>query len=388
MRAAAILAEARRGVARSRRRSQLALLGIALGVASVVTLLSAGASMRRQALAQFEQLGSDVVSLRWAGGEGARAAGTAKTAALVRTVPELLAATPVVALEAELRAPRGVRKRVPTLKVAPDFAALHRLRLADGRFLSELDGNGAVAVAGALLARRLEAAGLGPLAGARLELGGRAFTLLGVLAPSPPGPVLPYRVDEALLVPFASRVRGERSAPSITARLAPGGDPARLRDTVEGLFAERGAADLEVVAAAELLARRAQQLRLYSLLLGFLACVALVVGGAGILNVMALAVGARRREIGVRRSLGARQVDIERQFLLESVLLALAGGLLGLLLGVAATWTLAHLAGWDREVSSFGLLLGLVVTLVLGIGSGWLPARQAARLSPAAALRG
>jgi putative ABC transport system permease protein len=382
----AVFAEARRGVARARGRSQSALLGIALGVAAVVTLLSAGTSMRRQALAEFELLGSDLVSLRWSAGAAGRAVGSTETAALVRTVPELAAATPVVALEADLRGARATRKRVAVLRAAPDFAALHRLRLAHGRFLSELDGNGAVAVVGSALASRLAEGG--PLVGSRLDLGGRAFTVLGVLAPSAATAVLPYTVDESIVVPLAARVRGERSAPSITARLRPGGEPARLREELEGLFAERGAADLEVIAAAELLERRAHQLRLYTLLLGFLGCVALVVGGAGISNVMALAVGARRREIGVRRSLGARQADVERQFLLEAVLLALGGGVLGLLLGVFATWTLAGLAGWSREVSGLGILLGLAVSVALGVASGWLPARQAARLSPAAALRG
>lgn len=388
MRPAAIFSEARRGVARSRRRSQFALLGIALGVAAVVTLLSAGASMRHQAVAQFEQLGSDIVSLRWTAAASARAVGSTETAALVRTVPDLVAATPVVALEAELRNGRGPRKRVPALRVAPDFAELHRLRLAGGRFLSELDGNGAVAVLGSALAERLAAADPAPLVGSHLELGGRAFVVLGVLAPSAATSVLPYAIDDAVVVPLGARVRGERSTPTITARALPGADLARLRDDLESLFAERGAADLEVIAAAELLARRAQQLRLYTLLLGFLGCVALVVGGAGVLNVMALAVGARRREIGVRRSLGARQSDIERQFLLESVLLAVGGGFLGLLLGVAATWTLARVAGWSSEISGLGILLGLLVSIGLGVASGWLPARQAARLGPAAALRG
>jgi putative ABC transport system permease protein len=386
VRPAAVFAEARRGVARARGRSQSALLGVALGVAAVVTLLSAGTSMRRQALAEFERLGSDLVSLRWAAGAAGRSVGSTETAALVRTVPELAAATPVVALEAELRGARAARKRVPVLRAAPDFAALHRLRLAHGRFLSDLDGNGAVAVVGSALAARLAASG--PLVGSRLDLGGRAFLVLGALAPSAATAVLPYTVDESIVVPLASRVHGERATPSITARLRAGGEPARLREELEGLFAERGAADLEVIAAAELLERRAHQLRLYTLLLGFLGCVALVVGGAGISNVMALAVGARRREIGVRRSLGARQADVERQFLLEAVLLALGGGVLGLLLGVLATWALAGLAGWSREVSGLGILLGLAVSVALGVASGWLPARQAARLSPAAALRG
>lgn len=388
MRPAAIFSEARRGVARSRRRSQLALLGIALGVATVVVLLSAGASMRRQAVEQFEQLGSDLVSLRWASGASARTVGSTETAALMRTVPELVAATPVVALEAELRGERGARRHVATLRVAPGFAEPHRLRLAAGRFLSELDGNGAVAVVGSALAARLAAVDAAPPVGSRLELGGRAFVVLGVLAPSAATAVLPYSIDDAVLVPFGARVRGERSVPSITARVLPGADLARLRQDLEALVAERGGAGLEMVAAGELLARRAQQLRLYTLLLGFLGCVALIVGGAGILNVMALAVGARKREIGVRRSLGARQSDIERQFLLESVLLSLGGGVLGLLLGVAATWALARLAGWHGEVSGLGIFLGLAVSVGLGVASGWLPARQAARLGPAAALRG
>ena len=139
--------------------------------------------------------------------------------------------------------------------------------------------------------------------------------------------------------------------------------------------------------AEQLIAEMAKQSRLFTLLLGAIGSISLLVGGIGVMNVMLVAVTERRKEIGIRRALGAMQKDIEAQFLVESVILCLAGGLIGIALGVGAAYVLAKVNGWMFFVSGVGLALGVGVSSAIGVFFGYVPARQASRLDPILALR-
>ena len=128
-------------------------------------------------------------------------------------------------------------------------------------------------------------------------------------------------------------------------------------------------------------------MRLFTLLLGAIGSISLIVGGVGVMNVMLVSVTERRKEIGIRRALGALQKDIQQQFLTESLLLCVAGGFIGSLVGVGAAYVLADINGWAFFVSWDAVAIGVVVSCMVGIFFGYYPARQAARLSPIEALR-
>ena len=115
--------------------------------------------------------------------------------------------------------------------------------------------------------------------------------------------------------------------------------------------------------------------------------ISLVVGGIGIMNIMLVSVAERRREIAIRRALGARRRDIQSQFLIESVILTLAGGLLGILLGLVATWAICRFTGWEFLISGMSVASGLGTAAAAGLFFGFQPARQAARLDPIAGLQ-
>jgi putative ABC transport system permease protein len=124
-----------------------------------------------------------------------------------------------------------------------------------------------------------------------------------------------------------------------------------------------------------------------SLMLGAVASVSLVVGGIGIMNIMLISVRERTREIGLRQALGAKTRDILTQFLVEAVTLSIAGGVIGILLGIVASFTISHLAQWATVVGPGAVLLAVLFSALVGISFGYYPARKAAYLDPIEALR-
>ena len=130
-----------------------------------------------------------------------------------------------------------------------------------------------------------------------------------------------------------------------------------------------------------------RQAQTFALLLAAIGSISLIVGGVGVMNVMLVSVTERRKEIGIRRALGARRFDIQSQFLTESVVLSLIGGAFGVAVGIGGTWLFCHFSGWQFLVDFTAAALGFVVAFLVGVFFGLQPAHQAARLDPIAALR-
>jgi len=172
------------------------------------------------------------------------------------------------------------------------------------------------------------------------------------------------------------------------ARKTPGADHKAATEQIQAYFKQniRGIR-MEVRSAEELIQQMQKQMRLFTLLLGAIGSISLIVGGVGVMNVMLVSVSERKKEIGIRRALGARQGDIQGQFLMEAVTLCLVGGLLGAALGVGASRVIAHFAKWQFMVAYSAMLIGILVAAVVGIFFGFYPARQAAKLNPINALR-
>ena len=193
----------------------------------------------------------------------------------------------------------------------------------------------------------------------------------------------PYTIESA------RRVTPRATLQDIAARMSPGAHHAQVTQQVKAWFRHRARHVRTVVRSAEeLIEQLHQQMRLYTLLLGTVGGVSLLVGGIGVMNVMLVAVAERKVEIGIRRALGARRRDIQMQFLSEAMILSLLGGVIGAGLAVAATWGICRFTGWVFTVSLGGTALGTVVAGGAGIVFGLYPAHQAARLNPVVALQG
>jgi len=380
-----------------RLRSALSILGVVFGVAAVVAMSSVGEGARRETLAQIEALGIDTVTVRLRPGAdpggGGLVAGDAVSAAGV--VPSVAVAAVRVA---ELEADAGSRTAAVTvLGTTPSYREATRLALGSGRFLADLDiaDRKRVAVLGAGVAQALFP--LGDALGEPVRLGGDWFEVVGVLesraSPRGRGQALRARdLNRCVFVPLLSLDRGEDPRPDgvdeIVLRAPEGGDVVASAGVLERLLRRTtGGAPLEVFIPREILRQRERSQRIFNVVTGAVATISLLVGGIGIMNIMLASVAERTREVGLRRALGARKRDVAAQFLVESSLMTVAGGVLGCALGLAGSVLIQRYAGWPTAIHPLMLAVALLVALLVGIGFGYYPAFHASQLEPMAALR-
>ncbi len=385
--------EAAASLLAARQRTFLALVGIVVGIGSVIALLTVGNMAKAEAVKQFQALGTDVLSVFDAspshGGRGRRALLTASLAPGLAGLAAITDASPYTSQSAELSLDGQRRIRVQRIGVTPAFARLHEVELAAGRFVSTFDGRRAFVVIGANVAQALREAGSAAEVGTRVHVEGSIYTVVGVLRnnpSSPPG----VRMNDGVLLPIelAAREHATKEVRGITLRTAPGVHYLTATAEVKEHFARIAPGmTVRVDSPVRIIEQMEAQMGLFALLLGAVGGISLVVGGLGVMNAMLAAVAARRLEIGIRRSIGARRSDVQRQFLAESVLLCLTGGALGALLGVAASVAIGAAVGWTWQWSFTAVALGVGTSCAAGVFFGFHPARQAARLDPIAAMR-
>jgi putative ABC transport system permease protein len=332
--------------------------------------------------------------------EPGRSALTSGDAARLRAlVPLTLHASPLVERYGEVYG-NGRTQTTAVIGVGDEYQAVLRLALAQGRFFGPVDlhQQAAVCVLGATLARQLF--GYAPAVGASVRYEGDWYEVVGLLGDRATdargiGSIAGRDLNGVLIVPISTLLR-EPPSPAvgkpvdeIWLQLADGRKVDEIGRIASHTLARlgRGTGEVEVVVPRELLRQRYRTQHTFSVVVGSVAVLSLLVGGIGIMNIMLASVVERTHEIGIRRAVGAMRRDISRQFLVESLLMTLSGGLAGIVVGVATSWLITLYAGWTTRLSLLSILLGLVVSLAVGIGFGIYPARKAAALQPIDALR-
>jgi len=387
------LREAVRSLLSSLQRTLLALLGIVIGIASVIAMVSIGAIVKDEALRQFQDMGTDFVTVTGLSrGEGK----SAEDVIGLRMVPKLHALCPALALMApygtsfaQMRF-RGQEYAASILGVTGAFHTINKVRMAKGRPISDLDQGAYTCVLGERLTSQLRQAGIANPVGLNVMLLDNVFTVIGCLEQASDNTLRPMEINDGLMIPYwtLKRITGVDRVEAIVGRLRPHATVARAQAQVRnavGLVLKGHQPTLN--SAEALIEQMNRQMNLLTLLLGVVGSIALVVGGVGVMNVMLVSVSERRREIGIRRSIGAKRQDIRTQFLIESLLLCLVGGSLGIALGVGGAWGIARYQAWVFFVSPEAIWLGVGVSALVGIFFGYYPARQASQTRIIEALR-
>jgi putative ABC transport system permease protein len=375
------------GLRTRRLRAVLSALGIAIGIASMVAVLGLSDSSRAGLLKQLDRLGTNLLTAapgQTLGGEDAT---------LPQTTPQSLGRLGGVQRVDSVRTLDATVRRSD--RIDPDETGGIAVDAADpgllqtlggsmlrGRFLNAANDATRAVVLGSEAAQALGVDRPGQL----VYIAGRWWTVLGIMAELELAPDL----NRAALMGYDAAEReldADRSASTVYLRA----DPAavnRIHDLLPSAANPEHPEEVDVSRPSDALQARAEANdTLTGLFLG-LGAVALLVGGIGIANTMVISVLERRTEIGLRRALGASRAHVRAQFLIESLLLAAAGGLAGILIGTLATGAYANARGWTTVVPPEALAGGLAAALAIGAAAGLYPATRAARLSPTEALRG
>jgi putative ABC transport system permease protein len=376
------------GLRTRRIRAALSALGIAIGVAAIVAVLGLSASSQAGLLTEIDRLGTNLLDVT----NGQTLFG--QTAELPKTAPAMIKRIGQVTQVQYTGSVSGNVFRSPVIPAIDTNAitiSATSLRLpetigtslAQGGFLNAATEREPVVVLGAAAAQRL---GIDRVfAGERIWLRNTWFYVAGILKPA----VLAPEIDSSVLIGFPAAERyldfdGHPSEIYVRAQNS-------QVDTVDNLLAAtadpEAPSDVDVSQPSAALVARADAQGAFNDLFLALAAVALLVGAVGVANIMIIGVLERRSEIGLRRALGATKANIRSQFLTESVLLALIGGIVGVLAGIIATAIYASTKDWAIVIPPIAWGGGLAAAITIGAVAGLLPAIRAARMSPTDALR-
>ncbi|MGD8441398.1 MAG: ABC transporter permease, partial [Holophagae bacterium] len=378
--------------------SFLSALGVGIGVAAVILLTSLGEGTRDYMVSQFTQFGTTLIGVnpgkvKTLGMPGVLGGTTHKLtiddAEALRRIPDVEEVVPVAFGQAKVEG-GGRGRNVFIYGVGWQAAAAWRFGVAQGSFLPRMDPNrrGSYAVLGARLARELydERSPLGE----RVRIGGSTFVVTGVMEPK--GQLLGFDIDDAAYIPVASAMDlfnvDELNEIDVVAASSEAIDP--VAEGIRRLLMERhrGEEDFTITTQTEMLDTFGRVMSMITVAVSGIAGISLFVGAMGIVTIMWISVHERTGEIGLLRAIGVSRGRIQFLFLIEAVVLSMAGGLLGLTAGFAITGLMrAAIRGLPMSTPIEAVIAALVMSLLVGVVSGVAPARRAADLDPIDALR-
>ena len=379
---------------RSRVRAALTMLGVIIGVASVVGLVSVGRGTTAQITKQLSSLGTNLLTISPTGAADSSATLTLDDAAAIAGISGIAAVAPEIQAQATVATSATNTTTTSVIGTSAQYAQVRAYEVWQGTFLTDVDVASSLrsVVLGATVASDL---GLGAEAvGTTIQVNGLPFEIVGILQPK--GGAGFQNPDDQVLVPLGVVSKyfvGGSDIRTVGVSVADGVDMQSVRDQIAELLRVRhgiGATDsddFQIFDQTQLLQAATTISGTLSLLLGGIASIGLVVGGIGIMNIMLVSVRERTREIGIRKALGARGRDILSQFLIEAIVLSLVGGAIGIAVGLVISALIGRLAGWGFIFDPTTVAAATLFSLAVGVVFGVWPARQAARLDPVAALR-
>jgi putative ABC transport system permease protein len=388
-------------------RSALTMLGIVIGVAAVIATAAIGSGAKQRIQQQIASIGSNTIivlpgSLTSSGmrmGSGNAVTLSESDARELPTCPDISLAVPIVRGGAQVVYSNNNWATI-IYGTTPGYLEVRDLSVASGSPFSQQDVDSANKVA--LLGETVVTNLFGDIdaVGQSIRIKNVPFTVVGVLEPKGQSPTGQDQ-DDVILLPISTakrKVIGIKSAnadavDSITMQARSGNQIQAAQDEARTLLRQRHHLlpseedDFSIRNMEEIFAAQETSSRIMSLMLAAVASVSLIVGGIGIMNIMLVSVRERTREIGLRQAVGAKTRDILTQFLVEAVTLSIAGGCVGIIVGITASAVISRLASWNTVISMSAVTLAVFFSALVGIGFGYYPARKAAYLDPIEALR-
>jgi putative ABC transport system permease protein len=382
-------------------RSVLTSLGIVIGTAAVIAMVSAAGSARLQLDERLDNVGKNLILVR----AGARTQNgavadvkpiTNDDAALLRKQLKHLVSG-VAEVQASIRTAATRTRNCTTMIVgtSPDMKQVRGWVVSQGRFLAaeDLKKQANVCVLGQTVREKLFPDSPDPV-GQKVRVDHLQLVVVGVLAPKGRSPIGGDQ-DDQIFIPLNTLQRklvGEESLGMILTSVSDMGKLDEAKEQINRILREKrrvkpGQEDFDVSSVREMAELAVLMTRTMQILIGVIASISLVVGGIGIMNIMLVSVTERTREIGIRMAIGAKPADVLVQFLMEALMLSLAGGCLGVTVGIAGAFGLAEVAGWPVHIDYGMVLASFLISGGVGVFFGYYPALKASRLDPIEALR-
>lgn len=393
-----------KAMVRNKMRTFLTMLGIIIGVASVIVMLAIGQGSKKSIQNQISSMGSNMIFVRPNSDmrEGVRMNASsmqtleiADVEAIKKSCPSVSAVSPQVSSGGQVI--YGSNNWPTSMQgVNADYLSIRKLSLKDGRIFNEqeLNSSSKVCVIGQTVVENLFTNGESAV-GKTIRFNKIPFKVIGVLAEKGENTfgqdqddiiIAPYTTVQKRIMAitwvqsiFTSAVSEEASSKAVDEISEALRKSHKLKSTEDD--------DFEVRSQAELINTFSSITNMLTILLAAIASISLFVGGIGIMNIMFVSVTERTREIGLRMAIGGREVDIMLQFLIESVMISFAGGLIGVMFGFIFAYGVSAIFGWPIAITSFSVILSFIVCLATGVFFGWYPARKASYLDPIEALR-
>lgn len=381
----------------SKMRASLALLGILVGTASVVAMILGGELATNEALKQFKTMGTDLlaVAVNPSMTQESKSSGhllnlnLQQAFQVKKSNPNILELAPYTQLFHPIFYKTHLLNSI-ILGVTDSFADIFRLKIPKGRFVSRVDEYRFYCVIGHELYQAMKKISYKEPLGQSIQIGNNLFTIIGAAAPWGENNFMDADINNAVLIPImaSTLINKMMVINNIVMRLKSNADIQTIETNVTSFI--QTLLPNKVISfrsAKELIEKMENQNNILTVFLALMGSISLIVGGIGVMNIMLVSVMERRREIGVRRAVGALQSDIWILFLIEAVMLTLIGGSLGVLVGITIVYFIAWIWQWEFTLFLLPPLIGFMISVLTGILSGFYPAYLASRLDPIEALR-